>query len=104
MNKRFVPLLAIFALLLLVSCTPGPNAAANLPAENGMVAGFLYGLWHGCIAPVTFIASLFIDNISVYEIHNNGAWYDFGFVLGAGILFGGGSKGAGRVGRSKNNS
>jgi len=25
----------------------------------------------------------------MYEIYNNGGWYDFGFVLGAGILFGG---------------
>jgi hypothetical protein len=26
----------------------------------------------------------------MYEVYNNGGWYDFGFVLGSGILFGGG--------------
>jgi len=53
------------------------------------------GLWHGVIAPVTFFVSLFTDHVNVYEVHNSGNWYDFGFVLGAGILLGGGA-GAGR--------
>jgi len=47
-------------------------------------------LWHGIIAPITFIISLFTDSVSMYEVHNTGGWYDFGFVLGVGILFGGG--------------
>jgi hypothetical protein len=25
----------------------------------------------------------------MYEVHNNGGWYDFGFVIGAGIIFSG---------------
>jgi len=28
----------------------------------------------------------------MYAVNNNGGWYDFGFVWGAGILFGGGAK------------
>ena len=54
--------------------------------------GFFSGLWHGLIAPISFIGSLFSDKIAMYAINNNGAWSNFGFVLGAGILFGGGSK------------
>lgn len=54
--------------------------------------GFWGGLWHGIIAPVSFILSLFSDSIKMYAVNNNGGWYDFGFVLGAGILFGGGGK------------
>ena len=54
------------------------------------MAGFWLGVWHGIIAPLTFIISLFTESVTLYEVHNNGAWYDFGFVLGAGILFGGG--------------
>tara|TARA_R110000851_G_scaffold160375_1_gene303634 strand:+ start:412 stop:702 length:291 start_codon:yes stop_codon:yes gene_type:complete len=53
--------------------------------------GFWSGLWHGIVAPFAFIGSLFSDNIAMYAVNNNGGWYDFGFVLGAGILFGGGS-------------
>jgi hypothetical protein len=62
----------------------------DLSAPNGDIAGFWMGLWHGIIAPITFIISLFTDSVSMYEVHNTGGWYDFGFVLGAGILFGGG--------------
>lgn len=54
-------------------------------------AGFWKGLLHGIIAPFTFIISLFNDHVAIYDINNNGNWYNFGFVLGAGILFGGGS-------------
>jgi hypothetical protein len=55
--------------------------------------GFWYGLWHGIIAPISFVISLFTDDVAMYGVNNNGGWYDFGFVLGAGILFGGGSRG-----------
>lgn len=48
--------------------------------------GFWNGLWHGMIAPISFFGSLFSDDIAMYGINNNGSWYDFGFVLGAGIL------------------
>jgi len=34
--------------------------------------------------------------VNFYEVHNNGGWYNFGFVLGAGILFGGGGKASSR--------
>jgi hypothetical protein len=82
--------------LLLGACAAGPNPAVKTAAEGVSVAGFWLGLWHGIIAPVTFLISLFTDNVNFYEVHNNGNWYDFGFVLGAGILFGGGGLGARR--------
>ena len=44
------------------------------------------GLWHGFISPVTFVISIFSRNVRLYEVHNNGTWYNFGFVLGAGPL------------------
>ena len=46
-------------------------------------------MWHGVIAPITFVISLFSDGVNVYEVHNNGNWYNFGFVLGAVFLIGG---------------
>jgi hypothetical protein len=54
--------------------------------------GFWAGLLHGFIAPFSFVVSLFLDSVAIYEINNNGNWYDFGFCIGAGILFGGGSR------------
>jgi hypothetical protein len=45
------------------------------------------------ICPVAFIVSLFNHRISIYEVHNSGAWYNAGFILGAGAwgIFGLGS-------------
>ena len=48
--------------------------------------GFWGGLWHGLIAFFAWIGSLFSDDIAIYAVNNNGGWYDFGFVLGSGIL------------------
>lgn len=81
-------------MLLLVACAAGPNPQAGISGADGLVAGFWLGLWHGVIAPVTFVISLFNAEVGVYEVHNVGAWYDFGFVLGLGFIIGGGSSGA----------
>ena len=48
------------------------------------------GIWHGLISPITFVISLFTRNVRLYEIHNNGSWYNFGFVIGAGLFLSGG--------------
>jgi hypothetical protein len=86
----------IVAALLLAACAAGANPEVGTAAADGDVAGFFLGLWHGIISPVTFVISLFTDGVNIYEVHNNGNWYDFGFVLGAGILFGGSFAGARR--------
>ncbi len=70
----------------------GPNPAANTPDEAGRVAGFWLGFWHGIIAPITFVISLFSDKVHVYEVHNNGKLYTLGFLLGAMALRGGGAR------------
>lgn len=86
-------LVALGAVLLLTSCAAGPNAEVDTGEDP---AGFLLGLWHGFIILVTFVISLFSDNVSVYEVANNGNWYDFGFILGILISIGGSGGGASR--------
>lgn len=90
-----VALLAIL-LLLLSACAPGPNVQEHVADPGGEIAGFWLGLWQGIIVPITFVISLFSDNVNVYEVHNNGGWYNVGFVLGAGVLLGGGGAGSRR--------
>lgn len=94
MSKKNLALSVMFALciLTLAGCAAGPNSAVHTAAADGNIAGFWLGLWHGMISPITFIISLFSNGVSLYEVHNNGGWYNFGFVLGAGILGGGGAK------------
>ena len=75
--------LSLFSLMMLSSCadvTHIESCVVDTPY------GFWGGLWHGLIAPLSFIGSLFSDKIAMYAINNNGGFYDFGFVLGAGIL------------------
>jgi hypothetical protein len=80
--------------ILLVGCAAGPNELVNSPGREGKAAGFWLGLWHGLIAPITFIISLFSKAVAMYEVHNNGGWYNFGFLLGMIIIFGSGGGGA----------
>lgn len=83
--------------------TAGPNELENIENQEGKVAGFWLGLWHGLIAPITFIISLFKEDIGVYEVHNNGRWYNFGFIFGLIIIFGGNKGAGGKVYSQKNN-
>ena len=69
---------------LLTGCADAePNVALCL---EGHTYGFWGGLWHGFICFWSFIGSLFIDEIAVWAPNNNGAWYAFGFLLGAGCF------------------
>lgn len=86
--------LALLLLILLVvnflaGCAPGFNLAKGTMSEHGRVAGFWLGVWHGFIAPFVFVASLFKSNLNIYEVHNNGAWYNFGYLFGVACFFGG---------------
>jgi hypothetical protein len=85
---------AILVAAVVIGCAPGPNAMVNTPDARGSVPGFWQGLWNGVIAPITFIISLFNKSVRIYEVHNNGGWYDFGFILGVMTAFGGGAGGA----------
>lgn len=89
-------LAALIAMLLLASCVAGPNTSEDVVDAAGKIAGFWRGLWHGLISPITFIISLFSKNVEFYEVHNNGGWYNFGFILGVGITLGGSGKASSR--------
>ncbi len=80
---------AIFFLLFLSGCA---DAIQYQYDKNIIVVGFWYGLWHGLIAPISFIISLFNDKVAIYAVYNNGGWYNFGFLLGASISIGSGSR------------
>ena len=93
-KRLFFVSIAILAVLLLAGCAAGTNPTVDVLDVDGKSAGFWSGLWHGLISCVTFIISLFSDNVNVYEVYNSGNWYDFGFMLGVSIIFGGGASGA----------
>ncbi len=79
----FLKLLSLSLLLFLISCT------ASQPAATVATPGFWLGLWHGFIAPITFVISLFPNDLRIYAFPNSGLWYDFGFMLGISGFSGG---------------
>ena len=79
------------AALALTACVATQSPSAIQPDAPG----FLEGLWHGFIFPVAWVFSLFMDDISVYAVPNDGGWYDFGYFLGI-VVFGVGANGARR--------
>lgn len=71
--------LAVFALMMLSGCAS--QAPESVVAS---APGFFSGIWHGMILSFSLIGSLFDNSISIYSVPNNGGWYNFGFVIGAG--------------------
>lgn len=85
-TRLLLSLFGIFLVLTISGCAtviPVEECVADLPF------GFWFGLLHGFISPFTFIIGLFRDDIAIYAVNNNGNWYNFGFILGAMIIFGG---------------
>ena len=71
----------------------GPNS--KYKQTGNRPAGFLGGFWHGLIAPIAFLVSLFNPGVQIYETRNNGRWYELGFLLG--ICAHAGDKSAGHL-------
>jgi hypothetical protein len=77
---------ALVLTLLLSACAREVSTAVHPQAP-----GFLLGLWHGFIFPLSWIGSLFNSDIAIYAVPNNGGWYDFGYFLGI-VVFGVGAR------------
>ena len=82
-------LMVIATTLLLSACAATQTDAALATAAT--TPGFWLGVWHGFIFPVAFVVSLFIPDVAIYAVPNNGGWYDFGYFLGI-VVFGVGAR------------
>lgn len=86
LNNRLLRLIILVPFIFLVtSC-----AAGNAQFSQETPAGFWWGFWHGIISLISLIIHVFNESVVVYEIDNTGAWYDFGFLLGVILVWGGG--------------
>jgi hypothetical protein len=81
--------LVLLFVTILAGCAAGLNVCKGTANDHNAVAGFWLGLWHGFIAPIVFVASVFKSTLTIYEVHNNGAWYNFGYLFGLACFFGG---------------
>jgi len=76
--------LFVLLVLLLTACAAGSHTKVMQTSTSGELAGFYMGFWHGVISPFAWSFSVFNPSISIYEVHNNGGGYNFGFLLGTG--------------------
>jgi len=104
MKKIFILVLSVILPAMLAGCAPGtsvqvntpdatmqlsmpgPNPMINQGDASGRVARAGAGLWHGLIAPITLVISFFNSDVHMYEVHNAGSEYDFGFLLGVVLI------------------
>ena len=85
--KILKPLLITALIMCILFLSGCADAQHNInPCLEGHTYGFWGGLWHGMIVFFSWIGSLFSDDIAVWAVNNNGGWYAFGFMLGAGGL------------------
>lgn len=84
-NKLIYLVVALMATFLITSCADVSHVQECLQSTEHTY-GFWGGTWHGMIMVFSFIGSLFSDNIAIYAVNNNGAWYDFGYIGGFWIL------------------
>lgn len=82
-RKYLFSLALIVCVLSLSSCAPSGYEESR--------AGFLSGLWHGFIIMFSLIGKLIGADIGIYAENNTGFTYWLGFILGIGVLGGGGS-------------
>ena len=80
---------------MLSGCSAGDAMYATDPA------GFFWGLWHGAISFIALIIHIFNDGVQVYEVHNSGGWYDFGFLIGVTAIWGASSKASSKSRKKK---
>jgi hypothetical protein len=78
MKYRSIVICCIVLVLVLIFSSCAPGSGSSTPEKP---AGFLLGIWHGWIAPISIIWGLFNSGIRVYEPLNTGWWYDLGFYL-----------------------
>jgi len=83
---------SVLGLAALLSACARQSAAAIVAGGPG----FFHGLWDGFVFPFAWVVSLFVPEVAVYAVPNNGGWYDFGYFLGI-VVFGVGARGGSKV-------
>jgi hypothetical protein len=83
-NRIIFILLAAIIIVTIAACMPGEG---NFTGDHR--AGLFFGIWHGWIAPISLIISIFDPTVRIYETSNTGFWYDFGFYIAIISGFGG---------------
>ena len=95
--KKFIPLFIIGGLAVValgIYIIVNHIGMATRVGFDATPANFWLGIWQGLIIWLAFIASWFDKNIVLYQVNNNGLWYNLGFMIGICVAVGAGAKGS----------
>lgn len=80
----FILIIIVIFAFLTRSCAPGTDRFSPRQPAN-----FLFGIWHGWIAPISLVLGFFNNTIRIYEKNNIGWWYDLAYYFSIVGGFGG---------------
>ena len=83
-RKWLLIVVLIMIMIVMTGCLPGNEKYSLIKP-----AGLLSGIWHGWLAPLSLLLSLFMDDVHMYEVNNSGFLYDLGFYMAIISGFGG---------------
>ncbi|MEI7827086.1 MAG: hypothetical protein WCI87_04725 [Euryarchaeota archaeon] len=91
--KKFIPLFVLIGLAVVAVAIYITVYHVGMPTRDvnlsGAPANFWLGLWQGLIICLSFIASWFDNNIVLYQVHNDGFWYNLGYIIALFVSVGG---------------
>ena len=94
--RKFIPLFVLVGLALVAAAIYIIVYHVGMPTRDlsGAPANFWWGLWQGLIIILSFIASWFDNNIVLYQVNNNGFWYNLGYLIALSVSVGGIARGS----------
>jgi hypothetical protein len=101
--KKFIPLFVLIGLALVAAAIYIIVYHVGMPTRDlsGAPANFWWGLWQGLIIVLSFIASWFDNNIVLYQVNNDGFWYNLGYLIALSVSVGGIARGSRTRGKAK---
>jgi hypothetical protein len=89
--KKFIPLFILIGLALVAAAIYIIVFHVGMPTRNlsGAPTNFWWGLWQGLIIYLSFITSWFDNNVVLYQVNNNGFWYNLGYLIALSVSVGG---------------
>jgi len=79
--NTWTKLIGLSLILLFTSCAAKESVEQCLTGET---YGFFWGIWHGIIAPISLVVSLFDKDVAMFAVNNSGFFYALGFLFGSG--------------------
>jgi hypothetical protein len=102
-KKKLIPLFILIGLALVAAAIYIIIFHVGMPTrdDSGTPANFWWGVWQGLIVYLSFIASWLDNTVVLYQVNNNGFFYNLGYLIALSVSVGGIAKGVRTRGTAK---